>query len=1134
MRALSARSRGAQPPMPAVRSTAAGETSSRQREGRRPSSIPVGPRRVSVESRPDADPLEREAERTAGHVMSATVAPRCACGGVAGADGECAACRARRLGGGSTASSARGALSGPGRPLDVATRAFFEPRLGFDLGMVRVHDDARAADLAQDVGADAYTVGRDVVFGAGRYRPASDSGRTLIAHELAHVVQQQSGRTSARIQRQARTYTFVPEKDRMTPYEVLVRMVMTARGVTEGRAIDLIAGRAFVCGGHPACRRGVRDRTPVVFTLGDGKGATQGSTPAPAPPQTEPGVAWLPEETIIVTSTAPTAAVAAAQSGAIDDYPGAREALDSPEMRRLYGLRDKYYRLYPQLRQAASLDPSADDVIAMIEVSEIVKGFDETDWTLLETRVGAGAVATDWQQLRSALSQFAGGSTRAGARAAATRRETAIAAADVAVDRPAETSAVHRLDDTSELYRAIRSVEFIEGLPKQRGQGPNPELAREQGIERELLAKADFASVPAFDEAVTGLRTVVRREAVALTLHLLKESETALISEHERYREPAERRELMKDIAASRGGLNPLALANLISRHWLLTTSKNLARALDSDNADLLGDVLIQSAETQLDNVGRCRELLADDQEVVFDFDQIIELTLEQMGIKPDSVQAKLIRDERAKPDRRSLARKWIDRVLTVLSFVPGPIGWVFRAAQFGLSINDTQSHFYQQVIAANAGTPLASQPSPGGSVVDIVLNLAGLLPGGGEVTAEKKAIAEFAKRMQETDVAVASGAATEAKLLAGAHEPPAPQPPPVHEVPKTEPPVPEPAARAPAASPSELPAPKPRKKIARPANYRDPDTGVRSGTARAKRNQPLDAERVLKAKAEAEKTPLQIHSASAEGAQAEHRLEFAQARVAAITQELKPVPSGLSAESRALLKAKDLDERLDLLRDLRDSRSDWSNEEREWLDQQEQLIDAQLDVEAAAVGEKKAAADIVDARINEPARAAELARARKSLSDLIRTPGPNYRQVSNGTYDTIMGKEAWEQLKARRPRGAEPLSLNTDHIVPVREISDEVVSSGLVDVYAKASPAAKEDIEKALQGLGDERDNLSRMEGYANKHIKSDRSWLDIDYDEVASLYTKEQVDELRALESGLREKYKKLIKDLVDRFSN
>jgi len=799
----------------------------------------VGPRRASVESQADDDPLEREAQRTARDVMSATVAPRCACGGVAGADGECPACRARRLGAGSAAPRARGALSGPGRPLDVATRAFFEPRLRADLGAVRVHDDARAASLAQEVGADAFTFGRDMVFGAGRYRPASDSGRTLIAHELAHVVQQQSGRTSARIQRQARSYTFVPAKASMTPYEVLVQMVMTARGVTEGQAIDLIAAGAFGCGAHPACLRGVHDRTPILFTLGSDSGATRGSVPPkPAPPQTEQGVAWLPEETIIVTGTAPTAAVEPSEGGAIDDYPGAREALDSPAMRRLYGLRDKYYRLYPQLRQAASLDPSADDVVAMIEVSEIVKGFDETDWTLLETRVGTGAVATDWQQLRSALSQFAGGSARAGARAATTRREKAIAAADLAVDRPAETSAVQRLDDTEELYRIIRSVEFIEGLPKQRGQGPNPELAREQGIERELLAKAQFGSVAGFDQAVQGLRTAVRREAVALTLHLLKESEAALVSEHERYREPAERRQLMKDIAATRGGRDPVALWQLISRHWLLTTSKNLSRALDSDNADLLGDVLLQSAQTQLDNVARCRDLLADDQEVVFDFDKIIELTLEQMGIKPDSVQARLIHDERAKPDRRSAGRTWIDRLFTVLSFVPGPIGWVFRAAQFGLSINDIQSHYYQQVIAANAGTPLASQPTPGGSLVDIVLNLVGLIPGGGDVAANRKAIAEFAKALQETDAAVASGAATEAKLLAGAHEPPAPQPPPVREVPTTEPPALK-AAREPPSSPSELPTKQPRKKIARPANYRDPDTGVRSGMGSGKPRKP-------------------------------------------------------------------------------------------------------------------------------------------------------------------------------------------------------------------------------------------------------------------------------------------------------
>ena len=82
------------------------------------------------------------------------------------------------------------ALRSPGRPLDAETRAFMEPRFGHDFGQVRVHTDARAAASAQAVGAVAYTTGQDVVFGAGRYAPGTTEGRRIVAHELAHVVQQ--------------------------------------------------------------------------------------------------------------------------------------------------------------------------------------------------------------------------------------------------------------------------------------------------------------------------------------------------------------------------------------------------------------------------------------------------------------------------------------------------------------------------------------------------------------------------------------------------------------------------------------------------------------------------------------------------------------------------------------------------------------------------------------------------------------------------------------------------------------------------------------------------------------------------------------------------------------------------------
>jgi hypothetical protein len=81
-------------------------------------------------------------------------------------------------------------LSSPAQPLDLAMRAFFEPRFGRSFGQVHIHTDARAVDSARDLKARAYTVGRDIVFGAGEYRPGAAEGKRLLAHELAHVVQQ--------------------------------------------------------------------------------------------------------------------------------------------------------------------------------------------------------------------------------------------------------------------------------------------------------------------------------------------------------------------------------------------------------------------------------------------------------------------------------------------------------------------------------------------------------------------------------------------------------------------------------------------------------------------------------------------------------------------------------------------------------------------------------------------------------------------------------------------------------------------------------------------------------------------------------------------------------------------------------
>jgi Domain of unknown function (DUF4157) len=87
-----------------------------------------------------------------------------------------------------------------GRPLDPATRTFFEPRIGQDLGHIRVDTDQEASDSAHSIHALAYTVGRDIAFAQGRYSPHTDEGKRLLAHELVHTVQQ-SSRASSVVQR---------------------------------------------------------------------------------------------------------------------------------------------------------------------------------------------------------------------------------------------------------------------------------------------------------------------------------------------------------------------------------------------------------------------------------------------------------------------------------------------------------------------------------------------------------------------------------------------------------------------------------------------------------------------------------------------------------------------------------------------------------------------------------------------------------------------------------------------------------------------------------------------------------------------------------------------------------------------
>ncbi len=101
-------------------------------------------------------------------------------------------------------------VMGRGKPLSENERAFFEPRFGQDFSQVRLHIGAQAAESAWAVNARAFTVGHNVVFGAGEYSSDSLAGRKLLAHELVHTVQQ--GGAGKMVQRTLKFVTNVPAK----------------------------------------------------------------------------------------------------------------------------------------------------------------------------------------------------------------------------------------------------------------------------------------------------------------------------------------------------------------------------------------------------------------------------------------------------------------------------------------------------------------------------------------------------------------------------------------------------------------------------------------------------------------------------------------------------------------------------------------------------------------------------------------------------------------------------------------------------------------------------------------------------------------------------------------------------------
>jgi Domain of unknown function (DUF4157)/Putative RNase-like toxin, toxin_1 len=188
------------------------------REAKRSAKGTAAPTRARLHVNEPGDEYEREADWAAAQVLSGPTQPiawslsslldqvrvqrECSCGGTCEDCNEKEKILQRKptttshaAESGYALSSVESVLSRPGNSLDESTRALMESRFGYDFSRVRIHHDEQAAASARDVSAHAYTVGSSIVFDRGKYEPHSEAGGRLLAHELAHVVQQQSGET---------------------------------------------------------------------------------------------------------------------------------------------------------------------------------------------------------------------------------------------------------------------------------------------------------------------------------------------------------------------------------------------------------------------------------------------------------------------------------------------------------------------------------------------------------------------------------------------------------------------------------------------------------------------------------------------------------------------------------------------------------------------------------------------------------------------------------------------------------------------------------------------------------------------------------------------------------------------------
>ena len=148
--------------------------------------------------------------------------------------------------------------SGGGKPMGNDVRSFMEPRFGTDFGNVRIHTGSSAVQMNQTLGSLAFTSGRDIYFNSGKYNPDTQSGKSLLAHELTHVIQQRGSNSIPSTQRKASTSNNLvhPKKSRSNRWKPLTSTIQRNPNETVQRKVKVDPGLSLNMHGYTHTKSG--------------------------------------------------------------------------------------------------------------------------------------------------------------------------------------------------------------------------------------------------------------------------------------------------------------------------------------------------------------------------------------------------------------------------------------------------------------------------------------------------------------------------------------------------------------------------------------------------------------------------------------------------------------------------------------------------------------------------------------------------------------------------------------------------------------------------------------------------------------------------------------------------------------